>query len=153
MSAQCGMSLTLRLCVVATALSSVLGIARVAADPASSEQSAWWPLANRTASSLKDPLERRGQAVFYERCEACHGEIPEQIFGPPFLPPMPGTEALKARYGDTRPAALEKRTDLTPEFVQAIVRGGLRAMPFFRPTELSNDDLEALSAYLTRQRD
>jgi len=32
------------------------------------------------------------------------------------------------------------------------VRDGLRSMPFFRPTELSDDDLAALTAYLTRDR-
>jgi hypothetical protein len=30
------------------------------------------------------------------------------------------------------------------------VRNGLNSMPFFRPTELSNDDLAALGAYLAR---
>ena len=63
---------------------------------------------------------------------------------------MPGTQALQARYRGTKPAALEQRTDLTREFVTVVVRRGLGAMPFFRPTELSDDDLDALVAYLTR---
>jgi hypothetical protein len=33
------------------------------------------------------------------------------------------------------------------------VRKGFNSMPFFRPTELSEGDLEALSAFLTRERD
>jgi len=37
-------------------------------------------------------------------------------------------------------------------YVTAIVRGGLNSMPFFRPTELSGDDLTALDAYLTRKQ-
>jgi hypothetical protein len=74
------------------------------------------------------------------------------MIGPPYLPPMPGTQALEARYRGARPAALEERTDLTAEFVNAIVRGGLSSMPFYRPTELSAEDLTALNAYLTRER-
>ena len=65
---------------------------------------------------------------------------------------MAGTQALQARYNGAKPAELEQRTDLTPEFVKAIVRGGLNSMPFYRPTELSDEDLTALGAYLTRPR-
>jgi hypothetical protein len=63
---------------------------------------------------------------------------------------MAGTQALQARYKGAKPAELEQRTDLTFDFVKAIVRNGLNSMPFFRPTELSNDDLAALGAYLAR---
>jgi mono/diheme cytochrome c family protein len=103
-------------------------------------------------SSLTDPLERRGEAVFHQRCAACHAPVPEEIFGPGFLPPMPGTQALAARYRGALPAALAERTDLTREFVSSVVRNGLPAMPFFRPTEVSAEDLEAVAAYLTRPR-
>lgn len=120
------------------------------ADEASTEDSAWSLLTADSSEALSDPLERRGQEVFEQRCAACHGPIPEQTFGPSFLPPMPGTQALRARYQDALPAELDQRTDLTAEFVAAIVRTGLPAMPFFRPTEVSDDDLEALAAYLTR---
>ena len=65
---------------------------------------------------------------------------------------MAGTQALQARYKGAKPAELEQRTDLTVDFVKAIVRGGLNSMPFFRPTELSDDDLGALGAYLTRKQ-
>ncbi|HVS22431.1 MAG TPA: cytochrome c [Gammaproteobacteria bacterium] len=54
--------------------------------------------------------------------------------------------------GSAKPAELEQRTDLTAAFVNAIVRGGLNSMPFFRPTELGDEDLGALDAYLTRKR-
>jgi len=67
------------------------------------------------------------------------------------MPAMAGTQALQARYKGAKPAELEQRTDLTPPFVAAIVRGGLNSMPFFRPTELSDDDLTALGVYLARK--
>lgn len=135
------------------AVSGLLVVAPVLADPASSEESAWTPLpADESESTLTDPLLRRGQAVFRERCAACHAPIPDEVFGPRFLPPMPGTQALQARYQGTVPAALEERTNLTPEFVESIVRNGLPGMPFFRPTEVSDEDLEAVAAYLSRPR-
>lgn len=90
--------------------------------------------------------------MFRERCAACHGRPPEEIVGPAFLPAMPGTQALRARYRGALPAVLEDRTDLTADFVAAVVRKGLPAMPFFRPTEVSDDDLEAVAAYLARSR-
>lgn len=145
-------ALRLPAAIIVTGLSALLGTATVSADPASSAQSAWSPLPARAGPTLTDSGERRGQAVFHERCEACHGQIPDQIFGPVFLPPMPGTQALQARYRGTKPAVLEQRTDLTREFVTVVVRRGLGAMPFFRPTELSEEDLDALVAYLTRER-
>ena len=78
--------------------------------------------------------------------------VPQNMIGPPYMPPNPGTQALKARYKDAKPAELEARTDLTAPFVAAIVRQGLNSMPFFRPTELSDDDLAAVGAYLSRKR-
>jgi mono/diheme cytochrome c family protein len=131
---------------------AALGAAHVAADPASTPQSAWWPLPARAAGTLKNPREERGREVFQQRCAACHSAIPKDTIGPPYLPLMPGTQALQARYKGAKPAELEQRTDLTAELVDAIVRGGLSSMPFFRPTELSGEDLSALDAYLTRKR-
>jgi len=137
---------------VAIACSLLLGATAVSADPASSAQTAWSPLPARATAALKDPREQRGRDVFQQRCAACHAAIPKDTIGPPYLPPMAGTQALQARYKGAKPAEIEERTDLTPEFVKAIVRGGLNSMPFFRPTELSDEDLAALGAYLARPR-
>ena len=140
------------LAVAAVGFLSLLGAATALGDPASSAQSAWSPLPARPGPTLENPLEQRGREVFRERCTACHGEIPKDLIGPPYLPPMAGTQALAARYKGAVPAELEQRTDLTGEFVSAIVRNGLNSMPLFRPTELSAEDLTALSAYLTRKQ-
>jgi hypothetical protein len=56
---------------------------------------------------------------------------------------------IKYRGTDISPV-LEERTDLVPEFVKVIVRQGISFMPQFRKTEISDADLEALAAYLTR---
>jgi mono/diheme cytochrome c family protein len=131
---------------------SLLAPAAVSADPAASAQSAWSSLPPGPGAPLENPLAQRGREVFQERCAACHGPIPKDTIGPPYLPLMPGTQALQARYKGRVPAVLEERTDLTAELVNAIVRNGLNSMPFFRPTELSADDLSALDAYLTRKQ-
>jgi len=143
---------THRLAIVALAGAAMLGAAAASADPVSSAQTAWLPLPPRAENALKDPREQRGREVFQQRCAACHAAIPKDGIGPPYLPPMAGTQALQARYKGAKPAELEQRTDLTVDFVKAIVRGGLNSMPFFRPTELSDDDVSALGAYLTRKQ-
>ena len=141
-----------RLRIAALACAALLVASAASADPVSSAQTAWSPLPARAGDSLKDPREQRGREVFQQRCAACHNAIPKDGIGPPYLPPMAGTQALQARYKGAKPAELEQRTDLTADFVKAIVRSGLNSMPFFRPTELSDDDLSALGAYLTRKQ-
>lgn len=137
--------------VAIVGLSSLLGAGAASADPATSKESAWAPLTKAPAQVPKDARERRGQEVFDQRCAACHAAVPKDMIGPPYMPVMAGTQALQARFKGEKPAELELRTDLTPAFVAAIVRGGLNSMPFFRPTELSDDDLIALEAYLARK--
>jgi hypothetical protein len=39
---------------------------------------------------------------------------------------------------------------LTPQVIKIFVRNGVSVMPRFRKTELSDGDLEVLTAYLTR---
>lgn len=136
---------------------SVLGIAQ--ADPASSPQSAWKLSTLEPDASLTDPLVRRGKEVFDSRCRACHGAAHAgggagpQGTHPVATPQVPGTYVLEQRYKGQKPALLEERTDLTPEAVAVFVRrGGGGFMPAFRPTEVSNEDLKALGAYLARRR-
>jgi mono/diheme cytochrome c family protein len=82
----------------------------------------------------------QGHAVFSKWCAPCHAKGPGN----------PGTTALEALYQGTKPAALEDRTDLTPETVKHFVRNGVSVMPFFRKTEISDAELEALAAYFGR---
>ena len=125
------------------------------ADPASSAQTAWKTSTLKADASLKDPLVRRGKEVFDARCRACHGAYPQNKgAGNNGLAMLaPGTFALELRYKGTKPALLEERTDLTAEAVAAFVRhGGGGFMPPFRPTEVSDEDLKAVGAYLSRKR-
>jgi mono/diheme cytochrome c family protein len=130
-------------------LASVMGAAAAdAADP----QSSWARVSPPAETAPKDPVLKRGKVLFHARCQACHGKLPENSRPALFnLPVMPGTWALQNKYRGTLPAMLEERMDLTPEYVAFVVRRGIGSMPFFRPTELSDDELVALSAYLTRK--
>ena len=85
-----------------------------------------------------DAAFARGQDVFERWCAACHAAGARH----------PGTQALEALYKGAKPAALEQRTDLVPELTRAFVRTGVSVMPPFRKTEISDDDLAALAAYL-----
>jgi len=131
-----------------TALSSAL------ADPASSPQTAWRRSTLKADASLSDPLVKRGKQVFDARCQICHGAYSKPQGVSVFtMPQMPGTYALELKYKGQKPALLEERTDLTPQAVAVFVRhGGGGFMPAFRPTEVSDEDLKALGAYLARKR-
>jgi mono/diheme cytochrome c family protein len=79
-----------------------------------------------------------GKAVFDKWCAPCHGDGPGK----------PGTSALQALYKGTKPALLEERTDLVPQLTKTFVRTGVSVMPFFRKTEISDVELDALAEYL-----
>lgn len=82
----------------------------------------------------------RGNQVFQYWCSNCHGTGNGK----------PGTAALQAKYNGSPPALLEQRTDLAPELTKVFVRNGISIMPFFRKTEISDADLDAVAAYLAR---
>lgn len=84
------------------------------------------------------PNLARGEAVFTYWCATCHSPGPG----------MPGTQALQAKYNGSLPAVLTQRSDLTAELISFYVRNGISVMPFFRKTEVSDADLEALAAYV-----
>jgi mono/diheme cytochrome c family protein len=89
----------------------------------------------------------RGKQVYDHWCAPCHGSG----LGLPGFGGLPGTQQLGIKYRDSdTPAVLDERTDLVPEFIEVIVRQGVSFMPQFRKTEIGDEDLDALSAYLTR---
>ena len=85
---------------------------------------------------------QKGNEVYQKWCAPCHAPGPGH----------PGTTAIAALYKGAKPAALEERTDLSPEIVKHFVRTGVSVMPFFRKTEISDAELDALGAYLARKR-
>jgi mono/diheme cytochrome c family protein len=93
-----------------------------------------------TVSTTPSKDKPKGYVQFQNYCSMCHGEGVGQ----------PGTLALQAKYKGAVPALLEKRTDLTPVLIKTYVRNGISVMPLFRKTEISDTDLDAIAAYLTR---
>jgi mono/diheme cytochrome c family protein len=91
----------------------------------------------KTAPANQATLER-GKAVFDEWCKGCHAPGPRH----------PGTQALDVLYKGKKPGALEQRTDLDPKITITFVRRGVSVMPPFRKTEIGDEDLAALAAYL-----
>jgi mono/diheme cytochrome c family protein len=83
-----------------------------------------------------------GYVQFQNGCAVCHAPGPAH----------PGTRALAYKYRGKSPGPLEQRTDLAPDFIKYVVRHGVSVMPMFRKTELSDADLNAIVAYLTRKQ-
>src|SRR5262245_45083961 len=81
--------------------------------------------------------EPSGKQVFDRHCAQCHAPGVGH----------PGTQRLGWSRGE-RYALLEQRKDLSADYIRAIVRHGLLEMPPFRPTEISETELDQLAAYL-----
>jgi mono/diheme cytochrome c family protein len=123
-----------------TSLIAGILVGAIAAPPTSAADSqyiAW------TRTTIVPPAgSPRGYLEFQNSCSVCHGSMPER----------PGTRALAAKYKGAEPALLEERKDLSSEFIRLVVRKGVTVMPQFRKTEVTDADLDAIVAYLTRKR-
>lgn len=101
--------------------------------------------------------EVRGKAVFDVFCVGCHAAARPGGGGA-----LAGTFVLQERYQGKVPAALEERPDLAPAFIKNAVRRGVATpkkpdapgtiMPPIRKTEITDEDLDNLVAYLTRRK-
>lgn len=81
--------------------------------------------------------EPTGKHVFDRNCVHCHAPGMEH----------PGTHQLTVTRGQDK-GVLAERNDLVAEYVRYVVRHGLRSMPGFYPSDLTEVQLEALTAYL-----
>jgi mono/diheme cytochrome c family protein len=103
-----------------------------------------------TASGVGLAQERasveRGQAKFEHSCAPCHADG----IGDDGRAMLPGTDALRLKYQGALPALLEKRTDLNADAIRTFVRRGTWSMPPFRPTEVTERDIQDIAAYLQR---
>ena len=79
-----------------------------------------------------------GERLYLDKCAMCHG------------PAGMGTGLLARR---TEQPLLEKRTDLTPEFVIQAVRMGIGNMPAIPRGEASNAELKQIADYLSTKKE
>ena len=79
-----------------------------------------------------------GKALYELYCIACHGPGPGH----------PGTMRLQERVGEEQ-AALLDRDNLPPEYIKLVVREGFKLMPPFRPSEITDRQLDELAAYIS----
>lgn len=80
--------------------------------------------------------EPTGKDLFEEKCAMCHRERGM------------GTLHLMRRYPPEL-AVLENRESLPPEFVEAVVRNGLGIMFSISRAEVSDDQLDKITGYLS----
>ncbi|PQA86077.1 c-type cytochrome [Hyphococcus luteus] len=80
------------------------------------------------------------EAVYLARCQYCHIEL------------GPGTITLARRMGPEQ-ALLANRTDLTGDYIKTVVRNGLNTMPPLTRVEVSDEDLDLIVQYLTRNNE
>ena len=96
---------------------------------------ALFAVAAQAAVSVPDRPSRPPEEIFASRCAYCH-----EAGGW-------GTRVLARRVREGE-AELRKRTGLPAAYTQLVVRRGIGAMPQFTPTELSDEELEALAEWL-----
>ena len=96
--------------------------------------------ASATSFAPSPPTAASGEAVYNRWCVHCHSTGRGN----------PGTDSLQVKYGGKVPAVLLERTDLSAEAVSLFVRQGVLSMPPFRKTEITDAELAALSAYVSR---
>jgi len=99
----------------------------------------------RGALTSVSAIAAQGRDAFERSCAQCHGKGPSEGR----VPLLAGTYALSLKYRNGElPAALEDRKDLTPELLESVVRYGIYSMPPLRKTEVSDQELKAIAAYL-----
>ena len=101
-------------------------------------------LASGVATAQEAGSAERGRAKFEHMCALCHAEG----IGDDGRAMLPGTDALRIKYKGALPALIEKRTDLNADAIRTFVRRGTWSMPPFRPTEVTERDIQDIAAYL-----
>lgn len=126
---------------------AVMAFTLAVLTPGGCALSAGRPKATSSGKPVTPAVLQQGKAVYGQWCLGCHAPLP----GMGMFPPA-GTYRLQQRYKGRVPAVLEDRVDLTPAFIRAVVREGVSIMPPTRKTEVTDQDLDAVIAYLTQQK-
>ena len=95
--------------------------------------------ADVTNDRVRLAAEQNGERMFQRRCGVCH------------LEGGMGTMVLARRLPPDQ-AKLQDRPGLQPAFVVATVRDGMGAMPRMTRVDVTDAELNAIAAYLSRSR-
>ncbi len=100
--------------------------------------------ASLQAQEAEDRVEH-GRVVYNARCAYCHDPVPEGSR----IAALPGVDQLMLKYGGELSPYITERADLASFAVlRAFLRNGAGSMQPFRKTELTDEDIAALAAYL-----
>jgi mono/diheme cytochrome c family protein len=114
-------------------LAGQVGLAMAAESPASGTS-----IENAFRGALQDRSSMTAdEALFVEKCSMCHRQMGM------------GTVSLARRVPSDR-AMLEKRSDLTVDFVKVIARRGLTNMPRISRVEVDDAQLDRIARYLAK---
>jgi mono/diheme cytochrome c family protein len=86
----------------------------------------------------------QGRQTFEHLCKPCHGHGA----GDDGREMLPAPTALTLKYGGSKSPYLEERADLPYPALRVFVRRGSWSMPAFRKTEITDQEIEAVAAYL-----
>jgi cytochrome c553 len=118
--------------MIACAAGGLIGVT------AASEEEQGTRIENAFRGALQDRSSRSPEErMFVEKCGMCHRQMGM------------GT-VLLARRMDPKQAMLERRTDLTADYVRSAVRHGLGNMPKISRGEVNDAELELISRYLVK---
>jgi len=87
--------------------------------------------------AIADTRPKTGKELYEHWCAACHDAGPGH----------PGTLRMAGDFGDNR-SVLIGREGVDKDLVKYAVRNGFNMMPPFRPTEISDEELELLAAHV-----
>jgi mono/diheme cytochrome c family protein len=91
-----------------------------------------------------DDLVQRGKDVYDHYCSQCHDR--NTVPGSDMLA---GPQALSVKYEGRLSPYIDEREDLADvEALSGYIRNGAVSMPPFRKTEVSDDEIIAIAAYI-----
>jgi mono/diheme cytochrome c family protein len=108
--------------------------------PANIEKPVAAPVTKAPVKKVSTSTVRSGKVIYELHCAGCHAAG------------LGHAATMKLELA--RPegmSVLVQRTDLTSAYIHHIVRDGLLEMPPFRPTDISDEELENLAQYMIKQ--
>lgn len=116
--------------------------AQTGAGPIIAQPPAEQPAVQTAPPEVASPpaVARTGEDIYNLQCKACH----DPGGGHPAI-------LLLAEKHGAEKSVIKGREDLTEDYIKSIVRNGLLEMPPFRPTEVTDEELDLIAAYIKQK--